>query len=146
MGEIEKQELRNLFKGLPWQSSGKESAFPCSRCRFDPWSGKENSMDPRATKPVGHNCWAWAFWSLCPTTREAWMLQWRAQDPAEQPKKIFLIKKRNLFKIIMARKCWGHYIGILYIMQYYINCIYNTYGIVHRLPISKPPSPMLYCH
>jgi len=26
--------------GLPWWSSGKESACQCSRHRFDPWSGK----------------------------------------------------------------------------------------------------------
>ena len=26
--------------GLPWWLSGKESAFQCRRCRFDPWVGK----------------------------------------------------------------------------------------------------------
>ena len=29
-----------MHMGLPQWLSGKESAFQCKRCRFDPWVGK----------------------------------------------------------------------------------------------------------
>ena len=30
----------NPFNGLPWWLSGKESAYQCRRCGFNPWVGK----------------------------------------------------------------------------------------------------------
>ena len=30
----------HLGRGLPWWLSGKESAYQCRRCGFDPWVGK----------------------------------------------------------------------------------------------------------
>ena len=30
----------NPFDGIPWWLGGKESAYQCRRCGFDPWVGK----------------------------------------------------------------------------------------------------------
>ena len=34
-----KYQSRVFLLGLPWWSSGKESAFQCRGCGFNPWSG-----------------------------------------------------------------------------------------------------------
>ena len=77
--------IRNISRGLPWRSSGKESAFQCGGSGFDPWSGSEDRTWRGATKPVRHSYWAplpqleslraanyraHAPWSLRTTTRE----------------------------------------------------------------------------
>ena len=49
---------KNWFWGLPWWSSGKESALQCRGRRFDPWSGNYNPMCCGTTKPACHNYWA----------------------------------------------------------------------------------------
>ena len=47
--------------GLPWWSSGKESAFQCRGHGFDPWSGKiphaveQLSPSTTTTEPEHHN-------------------------------------------------------------------------------------------
>ena len=35
-----KYSLSIYYMGLPWRLSGKESAFQCRRCRFNPWIRK----------------------------------------------------------------------------------------------------------
>ena len=77
--------LKWLEKGLPWWSSGRESAFQCWGHGFDPWSGNWDLTCHGATKPACHNYWAcmpqWespcavnyrvhALWTLCTTTTE----------------------------------------------------------------------------
>ena len=49
-----RREIQKGQRGLPWWLSGKESAYPCWRHEFDPWSGKIPCNG--ATKPVIHNC------------------------------------------------------------------------------------------
>ena len=36
---VKKSRFKAGVAGLPWWSSGKESAFQCRGCGFDPWSG-----------------------------------------------------------------------------------------------------------
>ena len=47
-----------FLMGLPWWPSGKESAFQCRGCGFDPWSGNLDLTCRRATKLTPHNYWA----------------------------------------------------------------------------------------
>ena len=44
--------------GLPWWSSGKESALQYRGHGFDPWSGNKDPTCRGATKPARHNYWA----------------------------------------------------------------------------------------
>ena len=37
--QMAKKKCEKMFRGLPWWSSGKESAFQCKGRRFDPWLG-----------------------------------------------------------------------------------------------------------
>ena len=49
---------RKPSRGLPWWLSGKESACPGRRSRFDPWSGKvprgTEQLSPRTTTAEAH--------------------------------------------------------------------------------------------
>ena len=103
---------------LPWWLSGKESACPCRRHGFDPWS-QEHPSCRGTTKSIYHNYWAlesencnyWSLhtWSPFSATREAhtWQLESSPhlpqlekslsanEDPA-QPKISKSIKKYHL--------------------------------------------------
>ena len=67
--ELRTQNLKSGSMGLPWCLSGKESACPCRRHRFDPQSGKTPYTTGRlhasatTTEPV--------LWSPGATTAEA---------------------------------------------------------------------------
>ena len=42
----ERRSIRDMFTGLPWWLSGKESACQCGRHGFKPWSEKTpNTME-----------------------------------------------------------------------------------------------------
>ena len=47
----------------------------CCATRGSPSIPGKGGKIPHAVKQLSHNYWSYAFWSLCPTTREAWELQ-----------------------------------------------------------------------
>ena len=59
MGEggqkVQTSSYKIVKSGLPWWSSGKESALQCRGRRFNPWSGNKDPTYYRATKPARHN-------------------------------------------------------------------------------------------
>ena len=50
-----KSNLPYTLQGLPWWSSGKESACQCKECRFNPWEGNQDPTCHGATKPAPQN-------------------------------------------------------------------------------------------
>ena len=82
--------MKMYLSGLPWWSSGKESACPCRGHGFYPWSGKipqgTEQLSPCATAPEAHAPTAGALPREEPLRCEARALQWRNADPA-QPNK-----------------------------------------------------------
>ena len=71
-----------MGEGLPWWSSGQESARQCSWHKFDPWYGKtphaREQRNPCATPTEP------AAYSPCSATWEK-PLQWGAHTPQESP-------------------------------------------------------------
>ena len=86
----------NLYMGLPWWLSGKESTWKCRRHGFDPWSGKiphpTKQLSPCATtiQPVLQSPGAAATEAcapclLCSTAREATATRNPEPTAGEQP-------------------------------------------------------------
>ena len=95
-------------KGLPWWSSGKESACQSRRHRFDPWS---------LTKPVHHNCWACTlepknlnYWAHCAATAEAhvpWSLRSVATREATAMRSLLSATKRSPHLLQLEKSPWA---------------------------------------